>query len=54
VKRILTVAAREAVDTLRDRRTMLVTLATASLAGPIHALPMDLLAPGESLAAPVS
>jgi sodium transport system permease protein len=35
VKRILTVAAREAVDTLRDRRTMLVTLATASLAGPI-------------------
>jgi sodium transport system permease protein len=33
--RILTVAAKEIVDTLRDRRTLLVTLATAALAGPI-------------------
>jgi sodium transport system permease protein len=33
--RILTVAAKELRDTLRDRRTILVTLATAALAGPI-------------------
>jgi sodium transport system permease protein len=33
--RILTVAGKELRDTLRDRRTMLVTLATAALAGPI-------------------
>jgi len=35
VHRIFTVAAKEIIDTLRDRRTMLVTLATAALAGPI-------------------
>jgi len=35
VSRILTVAAKEVVDTLRDRRTLLVSLATAALAGPI-------------------
>jgi sodium transport system permease protein len=33
--RVLTVAAKEIVDTLRDRRTLLVSLATAALAGPI-------------------
>jgi sodium transport system permease protein len=33
--RALTVAAKEFRDTLRDRRTVLVTLATAALAGPI-------------------
>lgn len=38
MKRILTVAAKEVIDTLRDRRTMLVTLATAALAGPIFLL----------------
>ncbi|HVE51577.1 MAG TPA: ABC transporter permease [Casimicrobiaceae bacterium] len=35
MQRILTVAAKEIVDTLRDRRTMLVTLVTAALAGPV-------------------
>ena len=35
MNRILTVARKEIVDTWRDRRTMLVTLATAALAGPI-------------------
>lgn len=38
IGRILTVAGKEIVDTLRDRRTMLVTLATAALAGPIFLL----------------
>ena len=33
--RILTVAAKEVVDTIRDRRTMLVTLLTAIAAGPV-------------------
>ena len=36
--RILTVARKEIVDTLRDRRTLLVTLVTAALAGPIFLL----------------
>ena len=35
MKRVLAVYAKEIVDTLRDRRTMLVTLGTAALAGPI-------------------
>jgi sodium transport system permease protein len=35
VRRVVTVFAKELVDTLRDRRTMLVTLGTAALAGPI-------------------
>lgn len=35
MNRVLAVAAKEAVDTLRERRTLLVTLATAALAGPI-------------------
>jgi sodium transport system permease protein len=36
--RILTVARKEIVDTLRDRRTILVTLVSAALAGPIFLL----------------
>jgi sodium transport system permease protein len=36
--RILTVARKELVDTLRDRRTILVTLVSAALAGPIFLL----------------
>jgi len=35
MRRVVTVFAKELVDTLRDRRTMLVTLGTAALAGPI-------------------
>lgn len=35
MRRTLTIAAKEIVDTLRDRRTLLVTFATAALAGPI-------------------
>lgn len=35
MQRILTVARKEIVDTRRDRRTIIVTLATAALAGPI-------------------
>ena len=35
VARIVTVARKEIVDTLRDRRTIVVTLASAALAGPI-------------------
>jgi sodium transport system permease protein len=35
VSRVLTVARKELVDTLRDRRTIVVTLASAALAGPI-------------------
>ena len=31
----LTVAAKELVDTLRDRRTMMVTLLTSIAAGPL-------------------
>ena len=33
--RVLTVARKEVVDTFRDRRTMLVTLLSAAVAGPI-------------------
>ncbi|MEP7330187.1 MAG: ABC transporter permease subunit, partial [Betaproteobacteria bacterium] len=33
--RILTVARKEVIDTFRDRRTMLVTLLSAAVAGPI-------------------
>src|SRR5205823_5183990 len=33
--RILTVAGKEVLDTIRDRRTMLVTLLTAIAAGPV-------------------
>ena len=36
--RIFTVARKELVDTLRDRRTIVVTLASAALAGPIFLL----------------
>lgn len=36
--RILTVARKELVDTLRDRRTIIVTLVSAALAGPIFLL----------------
>ncbi|HVF63842.1 MAG TPA: ABC transporter permease [Casimicrobiaceae bacterium] len=35
LQRILAVARKEWVDTLRDRRTIIVTLATAALAGPL-------------------
>jgi len=35
MNRIVTVAAKELVDTLRDRRTMLVTLLTSIAAGPL-------------------
>ena len=35
MNRALTVARKELVETFRDRRTMLMTLATAALAGPI-------------------
>ena len=33
--RILTVAGKEVLDTIRDRRAMLVTLLTAIAAGPV-------------------
>lgn len=36
--RVVTVARKELVDTLRDRRTILVTLVSAALAGPIFLL----------------
>ena len=35
MNRIFTVTAKEWVDTLRDRRTMMVTLLTAIAAGPL-------------------
>jgi sodium transport system permease protein len=35
MRRMLTVARKELVDTLRDRRTIVVTLASAALAGPV-------------------
>jgi sodium transport system permease protein len=38
MSRILTVARKEIVDTLRDRRTIIVTLVSAALAGPIFLL----------------
>ena len=38
--RIVTVARKELVDTIRDRRTILVTLISAALAGPIFLLLM--------------
>ena len=43
--RVLTVARKEVVDTFRDRRTMLVTLLSAAVAGPIFiALIFNLMA----------
>jgi sodium transport system permease protein len=38
MSRIFTVARKEIVDTLRDRRTIIVTLVSAALAGPIFLL----------------
>ena len=38
MSRVLTVARKETVDSLRDRRSILVTLGTAALAGPIFLL----------------
>lgn len=38
MRRVLTVARKEIIDTLRDRRTLIVTLASAALAGPIFLL----------------
>ena len=35
VARVLAVARKELIDTFRDRRTMLVTLLSAAIAGPI-------------------
>ena len=35
IGRMLTVAAKEIVDTIRDRRTIVVTLVSAALAGPV-------------------
>ncbi|MBA3505604.1 MAG: ABC transporter permease, partial [Betaproteobacteria bacterium] len=38
IRRVFTIARKELVDTLRDRRTMLVTLFSAAAAGPIFLL----------------
>ena len=35
MRRALVVAAKELVETFRDRRAMMMTIATAALAGPI-------------------
>jgi sodium transport system permease protein len=35
LRRIVTVAAKEIVDTLRDRRTIMITLLTSMAAGPL-------------------